>query len=106
MEWDCDDCSSLLSRRNSASQVGEPTASTSPLTTSTSIAAIALNSRPADVLTPRPAVKRPRSGDFSSSSEESSDGEREVDVLSISDQESSVNSSTSQFSKKRFDGLV
>lgn len=88
MEWDCDDCSSLESRRNSAN--ASPAAE---ITTVPSASAI-LTPLIANTFTPRSGVKRPHSGDSSSDSEgdsDSSDDESEVDITSVSDAESPAN---------------
>lgn len=88
MEWECDDCSSLESRRTSAN--GSPTAevpATVPLASSMLNPAVA-----ASTTATRTGVKRPRSEDSTSESEDksssSSEDESEVDITSISDAES------------------
>jgi hypothetical protein len=91
MEWDCDDCSSLDSRRNSAnaSPNAEVPVTVPPASTLLNPAVIA------SATAPRTGVKRPRSGDSTSESEAeagSSDDEGEVDIISVSDAESPANS--------------
>ena len=91
MEWDCDDCSSLESRRNSAN--ASPNAETPvsvPLASTTLNPTVVTNA-----MAPRTGVKRPRSGDSTSESEAEaicSDNENEVDITSVSDAESPASS--------------
>lgn len=89
MEWDCDDCSSLESRRNSANASPATEVPTVPQ------ASAMLTPVIANAFTPRLGVKRPHPGDSTSDSEadaNSSGDEREVDIISVSDAESPANS--------------
>lgn len=92
MEWDCEDCSSLESRRNSAPRAAGPSTTTVPLAPSIVT----------ETLAPRSAVKRPRPIELSSSSDDSSSDESEVDITSVSDPESPSNSLTSPTSTETF----
>lgn len=97
MEWDCDDCGSLQSRRNSASRAAEPSnGGLLPAIPASTSANNSLTPHSAENMTPRAAVKRPRSGGLTSTSEESSSSESDVDIVSVSDPESPTSSLTSQ----------
>ena len=87
MEWDCEDCSLLESRQNSASRATG--SSTLSMTANATVPTAA------EVLAPpRTGVKRPRPLDFSSSEDGSGDEISEIDIVSVSDSELPLNSIT------------